>query len=245
MQTSAPGLSIIMPVRNESQRIDAALQALKPLRLRGVQVVVVDGGSTDGTLALARQALGLDTKPNHTGIDTSAGSQALGSAPGRALQMNTGALQAMAPTLLFLHADTQLPPDADALVAQALAGSARVWGRFDVHIAGQHWMLRVIAACMNIRSRCTGIATGDQALFMTRAAFDAVGGFPDQPLMEDIEMSSRLGHLSRPICLRTKVITSGRRWETCGVWRTVLLMWRLRFAYWRGAAPDRLARLYQ
>ena len=106
-------------------------------------------------------------------------------------------------------------------------------------------MLRVIAALMNRRSRWTGIATGDQALFMTRVAFDAVGGFPAQPLMEDIEMSKRLLKLSRPACLRARVVTSGRRWETRGVWRTVLLMWRLRLAYWRGAAPERLAALYR
>jgi hypothetical protein len=120
--------------------------------------------------------------------------------------------------LLFLHADTTLPPDADRLIAQALAGGRQVWGRFDVRIAGRPRMLRVVAACMNVRSRWSGIATGDQALFMTRAAFDAVGGFPEQPLMEDIEMSKRLRTLSRPACLRERVITSGRRWESRGVW---------------------------
>ena len=106
-------------------------------------------------------------------------------------------------------------------------------------------MLRVVAGLMNLRSRLSGIATGDQAIFMTRAAFDAVGGFAPQPLMEDIEICKRLRQLSRPACLRAKAVTSGRRWETRGMWRTVLLMWRLRFAYWRGTAPERLAELYR
>lgn len=131
------------------------------------------------------------------------------------------------------------------MIEQALAAGPQIWGRFDVRIAGKPSLLRVIAAFMNARSRWSGIATGDQAMFMTRAAFDAVGGFPAQPLMEDIELSKRLLTLSRPVCLRAPVITSGRRWESRGVWRTVLLMWRLRLAYWRGAAPERLAQLYR
>ena len=159
--------------------------------------------------------------------------------------MNAGAHHAAGDILLFLHADTRLPPDADRLIRQALASDVQVWGRFDVQIDGKPRLLRMIAACMNRRSRWTGIATGDQAMFMTRAAFDAVGGFAAQPLMEDIEMSARLCVLSRPACLRAPVVTSGRRWESRGVWRTVLLMWRLRLAYWRGAAPEHLARLYR
>jgi rSAM/selenodomain-associated transferase 2 len=228
----APALSIIIPVRNEAQCIAAALQALAPLRARGVQVIVVDGGSSDDTVALARAALAPD------GL-------LLPSLPGRARQMNAGAQQAQGAVLLFLHADTQLPPDADALVQQALAGGQHVWGRFDVRISGRPRMLRVIAALMNRRSRWSGIATGDQALFMTRAAFDTMGGFPDQALMEDIELSKRLLRLSRPACLTQRVVTSGRRWETRGVWRTVWLMWRLRFAYWRGVSPDVLAEWYR
>lgn len=228
----APALSIIIPVRNEAAGIAAALQALAPLRARGAQVIVVDGGSSDDTVALVRAALGPD-------------GQLLQSPPGRARQMNAGARQAEGAALLFLHADTQLPPDADVLVHQALASGRHVWGRFDVRIAGRPWMLRVIAALMNRRSRWSGIATGDQALFMTRAAFDAVGCFPDQALMEDIEISKRLLRISSPACLAQQVLTSGRRWETRGVWRTVWLMWRLRFAYWRGASPDVLAERYR
>ena len=222
-------LSVVIPALNEATGISAVLQALAPLAARGAQLLVADGGSSDATAALAQAG----------------GAQVIHAPRGRALQMNAGAQQATGDILLFLHADTRLPLEADRLITQALANGPQVWGRFDVCIAGQPRMLRVIAACMNRRSRWSGIATGDQALFMTRAAFDAVGGFPAQPLMEDIEMSKRLLKLSRPACLRARVVTSGRRWETQGVWRTVLLMWRLRLAYWRGAAPERLAALYK
>lgn len=227
----ASSLAIVMPVLNEAAGIEAALRALAPLRARGARVVVADGGSADDTPARARRFGGVEV---------------IEAARGRAAQMNAGAQAASgARVLLFLHADTTLPPDADRLIAQALAGSQQVWGRFNVRIAGHPRMLRVVAACMNVRSRWSGIATGDQALFMTRAAFDAIGGFPEQPLMEDIEMSKRLRTLSRPACLRERVITSGRRWESRGVWATIVLMWRLRWAYWRGASPQVLARRYE
>jgi rSAM/selenodomain-associated transferase 2 len=224
-----PALSIVMPVLNEASGLASALQALAPFAAHGAQIIVADGGSSDGSgdLALA------------------AGATVVPAPRGRALQMNAGAQQASAGVLLFLHADTQLPDHADQLIAQALTGGPAVWGRFDVRIAGRSPLLRVVAAFMNARSRYSGIATGDQALFITRAAFDAVGGFPAQPLMEDIEMSKRLRRLSRPACLRARVVTSGRRWETRGVWATVLLMWRLRWAYWCGAAPEQLAKLYR
>ncbi|MDO8371718.1 MAG: TIGR04283 family arsenosugar biosynthesis glycosyltransferase [Polaromonas sp.] len=226
---AAHRLSIVLPVLNEAAGLGAALQALAPLRARGAELIVADGGSSDRSAALA----------------TAGGAQLVHAARGRALQMNAGAAQARGEVLLFLHADTLLPAGADALISEALTGGSRVWGRFDVTITGRPAMLRLIAALMNLRSRRTGIATGDQAMFMTRAAFEAVGGFPAQPLMEDIEMSRRLLKLSRPACLSAKVQTSGRRWESRGVWRTVLLMWRLRFAYWRGASPERLAELYR
>ena len=222
-------LAVVLPTLDEAAGIDTTLRALAPLRQRGALVVVADGGSRDGTVARAvPHADRVITTPR-----------------GRALQMNAGAAAADgAEHLLFLHADTQLPPDADALVRDALA--RRAWGRFDVRIDGRSPWLPVVAALMNLRSRATGIATGDQAVFMTRAAFDAVGGFPDQPLMEDIEVSRRLKrHVGRPACLRARVVTSGRRWDERGAWRTIVLMWRLRWAYWRGASADTIAARYR
>lgn len=225
---SSPALSVIIPVLNEAHGVEATLHALAALRQRGVEVVVVDGGSTDDTPRLAQ--------PHASAVLT---------APrGRARQMNAGAAQAQGEVLLFLHADTQLPADADRLVLNAVASGA-MWGRFDVRITGTAWMLRVVAALMNARSRWSGIATGDQAMFVRRDDFVRLGGFTDQPLMEDIECSKRLRKAQRPACLRAKVTTSGRRWESRGVWRTIFLMWRLRWRYWRGETPERLAQAYR
>ncbi len=223
-----PSLSIVVPVLDEAPGVVASLQALAPLRQRGAEVIVVDGGSRDGTPALASPLA----------------DRVLQAPRGRARQMNAGAAVAQAEVLLFLHADTRLPDHADAQIARALLGAA-VWGRFDVDILGRPWMLRVVAAAMNLRSRCSGIATGDQALFVRRDAFERAGCFPDQPLMEDIELSRRLRRLAWPACLRTRVRTSGRRWETRGVWRTIALMWWLRWRYWRGESAQVLARAYR
>jgi rSAM/selenodomain-associated transferase 2 len=225
-----PWLSIVIPTLNEADGIGQTLSALRPLTTGGVQTVVADGASTDGTAAIAHEY----------------GATVIAAPRGRAMQMNAGASAAQGDVLLFLHADTMLPAAADRLIRQAVDGAGRhVWGRFDVCITGRPFMLKVVARFINWRSRMTGIATGDQALFMTRAAFNAVGGFAEQPLMEDVEMSRRLLRLSRPACLAARVFTSGRRWEKHGVWHTIFLMWRLRFAYWRGAAPERLAALYR
>ena len=225
-----PVLSIVIPVLNEAPAIERTLAALAPLRARGVEVIVVDGGSADATLALATPwADVVMTGPS-----------------GRARQMNAGAVVAKGGVLLFLHADTQLPPMADQLVLNALERVHTTgWGRFDVCIDGAPWMLPVVAALMNLRSRWTGVATGDQAIFMHRAQFDTVGGFPDQPLMEDVEISRRLRAVSRPVCLRAQVHTSGRRWESRGVWKTIFLMWRLRWRYWRGEPAAALAEAYR
>lgn len=221
-------MSIVVPVLNEARNIQATLKQLQAMRRRGTEIIVVDGGSQDDTVALCQPL-----------ADT-----VLQGAPGRARQMNAGAAQARGTTLLFLHADTLLPPDADTRVGEALAAGAR-WGRFDVRIAGRHWMLPVIAFMMNLRSRLSGIATGDQAIFVRRDAFEQVGGFPDQPLMEDIGISAALKRLGPPACLRVPVITSGRRWESRGVWRTMTLMWHLRWRYWRGDSPQQLAQRYR
>jgi len=220
-------LSIIIPVLNEAAQLPEVFARLASLQARGAQVLVVDGGSSDGSAQLPR-----------------AGVEWLQAAPGRARQMNAGAAQARGEVLLFLHADTQLPVQADQLLTQALARD-RVWGRFDVRISGRAWLLPVVAFMMNRRSRLTGIATGDQAMFVRRDTFEALGGFAEQPLMEDIELSVRLRRISAPACLRAKVITSGRRWDSRGVWRTIFLMWRLRWAYWRGVPASRLAEAYR
>ena len=221
-------LSVVMPVLDEAAGISATLRALAPLRARGHEVIVVDGGSADATVALA-----------------SAGADRVIQGPrGRARQMNAGAAVAQGEVLLFLHADTLLPDAADGAVQQAIHEGAR-WGRFDVRISGGKAMFPVISALMNLRSRWSGITTGDQALFVQRTLFMQLGGYADQPLMEDIELSRRLRVLSPPACLRLRVLTSGRRWQQRGVWRTVWLMWRLRWRYWRGASPEALARAYR
>ena len=213
-------LSVVVPVLNEASAIRAALEALAPLRARGHEVIVVDGGSSDGTPELAA---GLCDQVLRTGR-------------GRALQMNAGARAATGEVLLFLHADTRLPPRPDALVL-----NCSTWGRFDVEIEGRHPLLRVVACAMNLRSRLTGIATGDQAIFVRRALFP---GFPEIPLMEDIALSRVLKKIDSPSCLRERVVTSGRRWEAHGVLRTIFLMWRLRLLYFLGVSPDALARKY-
>lgn len=221
------GLSIVMPVLDEAAGIVARLQALQPLRRQGAELIVVDGGSQDDTLALA----------------VPLADRAVTTDRGRGRQMNTGAACARGEVLLFLHADTLLPPDAMSVVRQGLAGGA-AWGRFDVRIVDGPAGLAVVAWAMNLRSRVTGIATGDQGMFCTRKAFASVGGFPEIALMEDIVLSQRLRAISRPVCLRQKVETSGRRWARHGLVRTVLTMWWLRLRFWLGASPDALARAY-
>ena len=216
-------ISVVVPALNEARGIGGALAALAPLRARGHEVIVADGGSSDDTVRLARPLC----------------DRVVQCAPGRARQMNAGAAAAGGDALLFLHADTRLPVGADAMIFDALRRFA--WGRFDVHIEGSHPMLRIVGCAMNLRSRLTGIATGDQAIFVRRAAF---AGFPEIALMEDIAFSAAMKRRARPACLRSRVTTSGRRWEARGVLRTIFLMWRLRLLYFLGAAPERLARLY-
>ena len=219
-------LSVIIPVLNEAAGIAPLLLRLATMREHGAELIVVDGGSNDDTAALAG---------SHADL-------VLASAPGRAVQMHVGALAASGDALLFLHADTLLPPRAGELIEQALRQNA--WGRFDVSLDGAHPIYRVIAAMMNLRSRLSAIATGDQALFMRRDFYVEAGGFPPLALMEDIAFCKRARRLARPACLRERVITSARRWEKNGVWRTILLMWRLRLAYFLGADPEALALRY-
>jgi len=222
-------LSIILPVLDEGERIAATLDGLSDMRALGTEVIVVDGGSRDATIQRAR--LRAD--------------RVLSAPRGRALQMNAGAAKATGDVLLFLHADTKLPRDADHIVLYGLERSGCAWGRFDVKIDGRSPLLVVVGWLMNLRSRITGIATGDQAIFAKRDAFEAAGGFPEIGLMEDIALSKRLKRASRPFCVFERVITSGRRWERRGVLRTIVLMWWLRLRYFLGAHPDQLARLYR
>ena len=220
-------LSIVIPVLDEAAGIESALQALSTYRTRGVQVIVVDGGSRDGTVALSRPFV----------------DQVVSTPRGRAVQMNAGAAAAHGNILLFLHADTRLPDDADRLVIDGLACSSCVWGRFDVRFDSGR-LMRFVAAMINLRSRLTGIATGDQAIFVTRTTFAAAGGFPPIALMEDVALSARLKRIGRPLCLRARVTTSARRWRGHGTLRTLLLMWRLRLSYFLGADPAKLAQSY-
>ena len=222
-------LSIIIPCLNEAAGITDLLDGLQPLRDRGAELIVVDGGSSDETPNLA----------------TGRADRVVTARRGRARQMNAGAACATGDILLFLHADTRLPENADGLITRSLHASRKVWGRFDVTIDGDHPMFGVIATLMNLRSRWTGIATGDQAIFVTRTLFEAAGGYEDIPIMEDIALSVALRRFSQPLCLRHRVVTSGRRWEKHGIFRTIWLMWRLRFAYWAGADPVDLAVRYR
>jgi rSAM/selenodomain-associated transferase 2 len=193
------------------------------LRACGHEVIVVDGGSADATRRLAA--------PHADRV--------LEAPRGRARQMNAGAAVASGGALVFLHADTRLPAGADVLIFRAL--EERSWGRFDVRIEGRSMLFPVIGFFMNARSRLTGIATGDQAIFVSRSAFT---GFPEIALMEDVAFSEAMKRRSAPACLRERATTSGRRWERGGVLRTVLLMWWLRLAYALGASPDELAQRY-
>ena len=222
-------ITVVIPTLNAEARLALAFAPLVPAVVDGLvgEVVVVDGGSHDRTLDIAEHA----------------GATIVTSAQGRGPQLGAGARAARGTWLLFLHADTVLPDLATERIEAAVTGGA-LWGRFDVRIDGASVMLPIVAALMNGRSRLTGIATGDQAIFVTCEAFARVGGFPDIPLMEDIAFSSAMRRIARPACLAEKVTTSGRRWEKHGVWRTILTMWWLRLRFWLGVSPQTLAREY-
>jgi rSAM/selenodomain-associated transferase 2 len=221
-------LSVIIPCLNEADGIAATLQSLTPLRARGVEIVVVDGGSVDTTAALARPLA----------------DRVVTSTRGRALQMNAGAALARGDILLFLHADCRLPVSADGLIVDGLNRTQKTWGRFDVVLTGHHPLLRGVGALMNLRSRLTGVSTGDQGLFVTRSLFEAAGKFPSIALMEDVALCKQLKRYGPPLNLRHRIMVSGRRWEKHGVLRTMFLMWQLRLRYWLGADPGKLARHY-
>lgn len=222
-------LSVVIPTLDEAGCIRQALERLQPLRAGGHEVIVVDGGSGDATVELA----------------TPLADAVLGAPRGRAVQMNAGAQRARHEVLVFLHADTRLPDGADALILDALAASARTWGRFDVRIDSVHPLLAIVAAAMNLRSRIASICTGDQAVFVRRDAFARAGGYPPIALMEDIALSRALRRQGRPVNIPQRVTTSARRWERRGVWRTMALMWWLRLRYFLGASPGDLHRAYE
>ncbi len=223
-------ISIIIPTLNEAATISDTLAALQPMRKRGHQVILVDGGSQDSTFSIAKPLVDL----------------ALCSSAGRATQMNAGAGVAHGDLLWFLHADTHIPADTELLLEHLLRNCTKEWGRFDIRLSGNALSLRIIERMMNWRSRLSGIATGDQGIFIYRDTFERIGGFSDMPLMEDIDISRRLKRSSgMPLCLSHKLTTSSRRWEKHGVLPTIILMWRLRLAYWLGASPTDLARQYR
>ena len=226
MSVGVGRLAVILPVLNEAAHIRECLVVLQPWRAQGHMIILVDGGSQDGTVELASPWV----------------DQVVHSAPGRAVQMNAGAAVTQATGLIFLHADTRLPEAAPALVVSALRQSP--WGRFDVRLSGDSFMYRLIATGINLRSRWSGVATGDQALFMRRDLFLQCGGFAPIPLMEDVELTSRLRRYKRPVCVKVPAVTDSRRWQKHGTWRTITFMWRLRWAFWRGADPAVLAKRY-
>ena len=222
------GISVIIPILNEAATLADFLQQLQPMRQRDCEIIVVDGGSEDASAEIA----------------VPFADQVVQSARGRAVQMNTGAQIARGTVLWFLHSDSIIPAEVDQHILQALAASHKVWGRFDVRLSGDALMLRTVATMMNIRSRYSGIATGDQGIFVERDAFLQLGGYPVIALMEDITISRNLKRLSRPLCLQQKLITSSRRWQQNGIVRTIVLMWWLRLLYFFGVKPDCLARRY-
>lgn len=229
--TSRVTISVIIPTLNEERSLPQSLACLSASA--PTEIIIVDGGSTDRTLDLAQEFCARTTN-----------ARVITAPRGRASQMNEGAKASQGEVLLFLHADTQLPPYIERIVESALASPSVVGGRFDVRFDNSSAWSQIISAFMNRRSRLTGIATGDQALFVRRDVFEALGGFSEIPLMEDIEFSRRLQQAGRITALRSTVVTSFRRWDTQGPLRTILLMWTLRFLYWAGVSPHRLARVY-
>ncbi|HIG06949.1 MAG: TIGR04283 family arsenosugar biosynthesis glycosyltransferase [Methylococcales bacterium] len=220
-------LSIIIPTLNEAEIIINTLRPLQVLR-QNCELIIVDGGSVDNTVAKA--------SPYVDRIITSTS--------GRAIQMNAGAASARGDTFIFLHADSYLPKNVFTIIQQALS-QGYCWGRFDIHLTGKPRLLPIISLLMNIRSRLTGIATGDQAIFITRESFTAIGQYPIIALMEDIALSKKMIPLAKPFCSRDKVISSGRRWEQYGCINTILLMWWLRLLFFLGRAPEKLNQCYQ
>lgn len=223
-------LSIIIPCLNEADTIRKTLRPLQMMRKRGHEIILCDGGSTDNTTELANNLI----------------DQCIQCKPSRSLQMNTGASYATGDVLCFLHADTIAPENIDQLITETLNFSTKIWGRFNITLSNPHWKYKIISMFMNLRSCMSGVATGDQGIFICRNIFHKLSGFADIPLMEDIEISKRLRQISRPLCIRKAPLeTSSRRWEAHGIYKTILLMWQLRLRYFLGTPATALAKLYQ
>lgn len=240
--TQLSSISVIVPVFNEAQSIAQVLTTLTPLLRQQDELIVVDGESIDGTFEVVQETINL--------LEPVCKAQVIRSRKGRAFQMNSGARQAEGDLLVFLHADTLMTKKAWVELLLCLETSrpgVRFWGRFDVRIQGKSKWLPVVSWFMNWRSRLTHIATGDQCIFVTRPLFNRIGGYFDQPLMEDIELCKTLK--TQPdvlfLALDGPLVTSGRRWDQHGAWQTILLMWRFRYQYWRGANAYDLARQYR
>lgn len=235
-------ISIIIPILNEADNLAQLLTSITQLKPAPQQVILVDGGSKDSSIDIANELIERLKADKRSTINW----QVIEADAGRASQMNAGAALATSDILLFLHADTQLPINAIGEIVQAMsqADENYEWGRFDVHLNSRNPMLWVVSVMMNGRSRLTSIATGDQAIFIKESLFKQISGYPNQPLMEDIELCKRLKNVAQPACLTSKVITSARRWQQYGTWRTILLMWYLRFDYWRGVSPEQLKQRY-
>ena len=230
-------LSIIVPLLNEADNLPELMAHIVRLDPAPQQVILVDGGSVDGSVAITKEMLKSIVTAQSV-IDW----YIIESTVGRAQQMNAGAMLATGDVLLFLHADTELPADAINNVQQAIVQYD--WGRFNVRLDSREPLLKIIGLMINQRSRLMGIATGDQAIFIKKSLFERINGYPDQPLMEDVELCKRLKKIARPACLKSKVTTSARRWQQHGTWRTIFLMWHLRFDYWRGVSPNVLKQRY-
>jgi len=220
-------LSIIIPTLNESGQIEHCLNGLQLLRQQDHEVILVDGGSIDNTVSLATPLCDC----------------VIQSKKSRAIQMNMGAAKATGDCLLFLHADTTLPSGITDLFLR-IENIENKWGRFDIKLSGHHFLFRIIEQCMNLRSRLTGIATGDQAVFVGKELFFSINGFPEIALMEDIAISRLLLKQSKPICFKEKAISSSRRWEKNGIIRTIFKMWFLRLLYFFHVDVNKLARIY-
>ena len=235
-------VSIIIPILNEADNLPLLFENIISLKPAPQQIIIVDGGSTDRSITVAKVLINDFLSSEKSNIKW----QIIESPSGRAVQMNAGAAQATGDILLFLHADTQLPMTAinDISLAMKRADNNCEWGRFDVRLDSRNPMLWLVGAMMNGRSRLTSIATGDQAIFISKALFEQLGGFPKQSLMEDIELCKSLKGIAKPACLTSKVITSARRWQQYGTWQTILLMWQLRFDYWRGESAESIKQRY-